>query len=65
MIGGQFAASVAAQEALTRLLGERLGLHAKWKPGQLALAVKEVLHPPGKAEERAGIIESRRGFFAR
>lgn len=41
------------------LVGERLGLHKRWESSQIAVAVKQVLAPPGKADERAREIERR------
>jgi electron transfer flavoprotein-quinone oxidoreductase len=62
--GDLLADIVILADGAVSLLGERLGLHPKWKADQLALAVKEVLAPPGKADERAKWIESRFGLAA-
>ncbi|HEY3377137.1 MAG TPA: FAD-dependent oxidoreductase [Armatimonadota bacterium] len=60
--GDLLADIVILADGAVSLLGERMGLHKKWQPNQLALAVKQILAPPGKAEERAKLIEQRFGL---
>lgn len=54
---------VVLADGAISLLGERSGFHRRWKPEQLALAVKEILAPPGKAEDRMKLIETRFGLL--
>jgi len=61
--GDLLADVVILADGAISLLGERLGQHPRWRSNQVALAVKEVLAPPGKADERAQIIESRFGLL--
>ena len=60
--GDLLANIVILADGAVSLLGEQLGLHPRWKPNQLALAVKEVLQPAGKSDERAKIIDERFGL---
>lgn len=62
--GDLLASLVILADGAVSLLGEKIGMHPKWKPNQVALAVKEVLAPQGKADERAKIIEQRFGLNA-
>ena len=62
--GDLLADIVILADGAVSLLGEKIGLHPRWKPNQLALAVKEVLLPPGKPDERAKSIEQRFGLAA-
>lgn len=55
---------VILADGAVSLVGEQMGLHRKWKSNQVALAVKEVLAPPGKGDERAKLIEQRFGLGA-
>ena len=60
--GDLLANIVILADGAVSLLGEKLGLHPRWTSRQLALAVKEVLAPPGKRDERARLIEQRFGL---
>ena len=60
--GDLLADIVILADGAVSMLGERVGIHKRWKSNELALAVKEVLVPPGKADERAKLIEQRFGL---
>jgi electron transfer flavoprotein-quinone oxidoreductase len=60
--GDLLANIVILADGAVSLLSEKIELHTRWKPNQLALAVKEILAPPGKSDERAKIIEERFGL---
>jgi len=60
--GDLLANLVILADGAISLLGEQLGLHPRWRADQVALAVKEVLAPPGKSDERAKLIEQRFGL---
>lgn len=55
---------VILADGAVSLLGERAGLHKRWATNQVALAVKEVLAPPGTSDERAHCIEQHFGLNA-
>lgn len=60
--GDLLADIVILADGAVSLLGERMGMHKRWKSSEVALAVKEVLAPPGKSDERAKLIEQRFGL---
>jgi electron transfer flavoprotein-quinone oxidoreductase len=60
--GDLLADLVILADGANSLLGERMGLHPRRRQDVLALAVKEVLIPPGGVEERARGIEQRFGL---
>ena len=60
--GDLLADIVILADGAISLLGEKLGVHPRWRSDQVALAVKEVLAPPGKSDERAKLIEQRFGL---
>jgi electron transfer flavoprotein-quinone oxidoreductase len=61
--GDLLADLVILADGANSLLGERMGLHPRRRLDGLALAVKEVLVPPGGVEERARGIEQRFGLL--
>ncbi|HEX2950645.1 MAG TPA: FAD-dependent oxidoreductase, partial [Armatimonadota bacterium] len=60
--GDLLADIVVLADGAVSLVGEQMGLHRKWQSNQVALAVKEVLAPQGKSDERAKIIDQRFGL---
>lgn len=50
---------VILADGATSLLGEQIGLHPRWQPTQLALAVRQILAPSGDPRERRQQIEQR------
>jgi electron transfer flavoprotein-quinone oxidoreductase len=60
--GDLLADIVVLADGAVSLVGEQMGLHHKWQSNQVALAVKEVLAPQGKSDERAKIIDQRFGL---
>lgn len=57
--GDLLADIVILADGAMSLQSERLGLHPRWTPQQLALMVKAVYAPPGNRDERMQAIEQR------